>query len=758
MTPATIKKHLNIADNLIKGEFKDLMYIRSLYEKKLCPEAKNYIHKETKTRTYNNLLEKIGFKNKQIKLDEELYSHCNKTGVFYQDFVSSAFVPTFLEISKNEYQKLIKNNSLKPAGYESINLYGRSVDIPYFDINYLYNYFLHEISSEDRLILDLKNKYPLFKINKKLKIISFKYQILPTLFVEFKEKYEDIKNKKESFADIVSILNEIETKILFLDSLKLSKKMEKLILSYPYLFIDKKNNSITLEKENNKILDFSLEQKISYEQAISISKIKEIPFSYDENKDILLYYPAMNNKKRKFKFILGPTNSGKTYEAMEHLKRAKSGIYLGPLRMLAQEKYEELKEKNIPTSLITGEQKIIDISASHISGTVEIVNPDEKYEVGVIDEIQMLSDPERGKAWLKAVLSLNADTVYLLGSDNSEYLNLIITILKKYNIEYHIEIKTRLSKLSSMSKSVNDDNLKQGDVIVAFDRNTLFLIAKELQSKKCSLLFGDLPYETKLTELEKFKNGNTDILITTDAIAMGINLPIKRVLFYKLYKYEGVNFSIDSELFYQIAGRAGRYKEDGFYGIYDSPFVDSNLHPEDFSFLSENNYSIYSNLIKCNDFKRNIEYKEYDFSKFYYDYDDYLLKKLEKENLNYFQVLHVYKKTIPFSIRNDNLNINLIQDIVKVSKKEGLYYILSLSPNNDLFKKSSINEYIKSFNLRNNNVFIDEKIINTLKIISLSKKINEYLENKEDYSCEWSFYARNLNFKRYEYYDDDYYY
>mgnify|MGYP002515176947 CR=1 FL=1 len=762
MTPKTIKQHLEKAEEILKGQKKNLFYIREQYHTKLCNEAKNYLNNETKTRTYHNFLKKIGFSNKEIKLDALIYEHCKNTHVYYQETVTSAFVPAFLNISKYEYQKLLKKEFLIPSGYEEVKLYGRYVNIPFFNIHMLMDYFLKNINNEELLISRLKLKFPNFNIDLIKETISFSHFITPLIYIEFIQSFKKGKDISKLTCSIEKAVSNIQTKIDELISLNLKNKIEAIILSGDKIYIDNDQNILTNKNHDlGSYLNFEKINKISFSQAKSILDIQtSIPsFEYE---DLLKLYPAMNNIKREFKFILGPTNSGKTHNALIHLKEAKSGIYLGPLRMLAQEKYEELLKDGISTSLLTGEKKIIDISATHVSATVESVDPDKKYDVGIIDEIQMLDDMERGRYWLKAILSLNADTIYLLGSEHFHYIQLIKNIFDKYNIKYEIEIKERLSNLLPLNKTIQKEDLQKGDVIIAFDKNTLFLLAEDLQynNKKISVLFGELPYERKIEELENFKYGKTDILISTDAISMGINLPIKRILFHKLYKYNGYfNEQINSSLFNQIIGRAGRYYEDGFYGLYHSQFVSNKLHPDDLLFLNNNN-NIFDSLKNCyinNKTIKKVKIEKNNFD-YLYLYDNYLLNKLSLSKLNYLQVLKKYNELNPFNCTNNIPDSSLIQDIIKNSNKEGLYFILSLSPFDKLFKYSDIKSYISNFDFNHSSLFVDEKITRILKLKLLNSKINNILANQNIYELPWSNYSKDLSFKIRDYDYPDYFY
>lgn len=135
--------------------------------------------------------------------------------------------------------------------------------------------------------------------------------------------------------------------------------------------------------------------------------------------DLKSLYPLARSLNRKLKFFVGPTNSGKTYSAMVELKKANSGLYLAPLRLLALEGFEDLKEYKIGTSLITGEEQIIDEDASHVCSTIEMVDFDMDVDVAVIDEVQMLDDDDRGWAWVNAIIGAPAKTIIMTGSVNA---------------------------------------------------------------------------------------------------------------------------------------------------------------------------------------------------------------------------------------------------------------------------------------------------------------------------------------------------
>ena len=261
--------------------------------------------------------------------------------------------------------------------------------------------------------------------------------------------------------------------------------------------------------------------------------------------------------------VLGPTNSGKTHEAMEALKAAKTGIYLAPLRLLALENFERLAAAGLPARLETGEESLgaSRENATHYSMTVEKCPYDKVFDVAVIDEVQMLADPDRGASWTAAILGIRAKKIFLLGSAASSDVLKRLTSLTGENLSF--VFKERLSPLRIESKPIRSSKeLMRGDALITFSRDGV-LRTKELLHKsglKASVIYGGLSPEVRRAETEKFRAGETDIVIATDAIGMGLNLPIRRIVFMETQKYNGEGIvDLSHSQFLQIAGRAGRY-------------------------------------------------------------------------------------------------------------------------------------------------------------------------------------------------------
>lgn len=271
-------------------------------------------------------------------------------------------------------------------------------------------------------------------------------------------------------------------------------------------------------------------------------------------------FPLARSMKRKFFIFIGKTNSGKTHAALDELAKGINGVYLAPLRLMAQEGQESLNDRGITTSLITGEERNIIEEASHISSTIEMCNMSKMIDVAVIDEIQTISDDSRGWAWSQALVGIPAKNIYLVGSE--EALPFIIPILTHLGEEYEIKRFQRKTPLEVREPLAKLKDLKSGDCVVVFSRKSALEMKNLIESngKKCSVIYGNLSPDVRRIEAQKFKSGENPILVATDAIGMGLNLPISRIFFSTLEKYDGIETRyLHSSEIKQIAGRAGRY-------------------------------------------------------------------------------------------------------------------------------------------------------------------------------------------------------
>ncbi|KAH9882159.1 hypothetical protein J1614_001331 [Plenodomus biglobosus] len=280
------------------------------------------------------------------------------------------------------------------------------------------------------------------------------------------------------------------------------------------------------------------------------------------------WFPATREIQRTVHLHVGPTNSGKTYHALKRLEEADTGIYLGPLRLLAHEVYTRLNAKNKTCALVTGdEQRMPDGDRPNMfSCTVEMAPLNARFDVAVIDEIQMISHPERGWAWTQAYLGLQAKEIHLCGEARTVPIMRELAALA--GDEVHVHEYERLTPLQVMPESLrgNLDLLEKGDCIVAFTIIGIHALRREIETrtgKHCAIVYGSLPPETRAQQARLFNDPDNDYdyLVASDAIGMGLNLAIKRVIFESTMKSNGLYFTplVVSDV-KQIAGRAGRFK------------------------------------------------------------------------------------------------------------------------------------------------------------------------------------------------------
>ncbi|RJG02894.1 helicase-related protein [Noviherbaspirillum sedimenti] len=296
----------------------------------------------------------------------------------------------------------------------------------------------------------------------------------------------------------------------------------------------------------------------------------------------LAEYPASfelaRRLPRRFIALLGPTNSGKTHQAMEALIKARTGLYLAPLRLLALENYERLLQakphgKELKVNLITGEERRITEGATHVASTVEMLDPRARVDVAVIDEIQMLADRDRGAAWTAAVCGAPAGVVYLVGA--LEARRAVEALAARLECPLEVHVLKRKGPLSMEPGPVKKlRNLRRGDAVIAFSRRDVLMWRDMIaeQGHSVATIYGNLSPEVRQAQAARFRDGSADIVIGTDAIAMGLNLPIERVVMTTYVKFNGIEEEeVPVALARQIAGRAGRFgvHEEGFVAGYD---------------------------------------------------------------------------------------------------------------------------------------------------------------------------------------------
>jgi ATP-dependent RNA helicase SUPV3L1/SUV3 len=274
--------------------------------------------------------------------------------------------------------------------------------------------------------------------------------------------------------------------------------------------------------------------------------------------------------QRQVTLFVGPPNSGKTHAAFERLAQALDGAYLAPLRLLALEGRDRLVARGVPCSLLTGEENQPADGARVVSSTIEMVATNTPIDVAVIDEAQMIFDSSRGWAWTQAIVAVPAREVIVICSAYA--VPAIENLLGLCGESCTVREFPRKQHVELLPAPVPIASLKLGDAVVAFSRRDVLMLRDQIAAAghPVSVIYGALPPEVRRREAERFATGESHILVATDAIGMGLNLPIRRVLFSTLTKFDGVaDRRLDISEVHQIAGRAGRYgiHEEGFVGV-----------------------------------------------------------------------------------------------------------------------------------------------------------------------------------------------
>ena len=270
--------------------------------------------------------------------------------------------------------------------------------------------------------------------------------------------------------------------------------------------------------------------------------------------------------KNKINAVLGPTNTGKTFLAIETMLAFESGMIGFPLRLLAREVYDKIIKKIDPNkvALITGEEKIIPPNAKYFLCTVESMPIDKNLDFVGIDEIQMCADHERGHIFTDRLLNLRGEKLTMLMGSHT-----IKNIIFNLNEDTEFINKVRLSKLSYVGhKKISRINRKS--VIIAFSSEEVYAIAELIRRQKggAAIVMGSLSPKTRNSQVSLYQSGDVDFLVATDAIGMGINMDLESVYFSNLKKFDGKKLRrLNLSEIGQIAGRAGRYLNDGNFGI-----------------------------------------------------------------------------------------------------------------------------------------------------------------------------------------------
>ena len=282
-----------------------------------------------------------------------------------------------------------------------------------------------------------------------------------------------------------------------------------------------------------------------------------------------LEFPEVRQMHRHFILHIGPTNSGKTFRSLERLKLAANGVYLGPLRLLALEVFEQMQKYHVPCTMRTGQECIEEDGSRVMASTIEMADFDENYDIAVIDEAQLVADPDRGHSWTKAILGLRAPEIHICMSPAAEAV--ICHLIDLCEDTYEVERYERKTKLLCENKAfVFPDDVRQGDALIAFSKKSVLDVAGRLEEVgvNASVIYGSLPPEIRRRQMHLFHKKKTKVVVATDAIGMGLNLPVKRIVFLQAEKFDGVTRRLlTTAEVKQIAGRAGRF------GLYPEGYV-----------------------------------------------------------------------------------------------------------------------------------------------------------------------------------------
>ena len=286
------------------------------------------------------------------------------------------------------------------------------------------------------------------------------------------------------------------------------------------------------------------------------------------------FFTPARSMRRSLELIVGPTNSGKTYQALNALAEGESGIYLAPLRLLALEGQEEIEKRGRPTSFLTGEERDLKAGATFWSSTIEMMDMNRVVDAAVIDEVQLLSDSDRGWAWSAALIGAPAKRIIMTGSpdcvplveDLAQYLGEPLSVR-------HLE---RFNPLAVLESAADLDHIEPGTAVVCFSRRDVLGLKQHLEQRhRVSVIYGNLSPPVRREEARRFRSGETKVLVATDAIALGLNLPIKTVIFYSTWKFNGrEEVRLTPSEIRQIGGRAGRY------GKHDAGYVGALTHAD----------------------------------------------------------------------------------------------------------------------------------------------------------------------------------
>ena len=405
-----------------------------------------------------------------------------------------------------------------------------------------------------------------------------------------------------------------------------------------------------------------------------------------------------------------------------------SGMIGFPLRLLAREVYDKIIKKIDPNkvALITGEEKIIPSNAKYFVCTVESMPIDKKLDFVGVDEIQLCSDHERGHIFTDRLLNLRGEKLTMLMGSST-----IKNIISKLDEDTEFINKERLSKLSYVGhKKIS--RIDRKTAIIAFSVEEVYAIAELIRRQKggAAIVMGSLSPKTRNSQVELYQSGDVDFLVATDAIGMGINMDLDNVYFSNLKKFDGRKLRrLNLSEMGQIAGRAGRYLNDGSFGITGDC---KEINPNEIDLLENHKFETINTL-----FWRNTDL---DFTN-----SSNLIKSLdEKPNKDWLRRIHECEdeKILKYFLKN--LDNNIISDKEKLSLLWECCQIpdfVKKTYGNHLEVVSKVHEFLASKEGKVPNVYMKNKLSSLDKLDGNIDSISNRIANVRT----WSYVSNKLN-------------
>lgn len=572
-------------------------------------EEKILLLQEEQTNRVNALKQKLIDEKEAIRLEKEKERQLR---AWKKTLIHAKEVPAYLGIKLSQFKKWKEDGRIPVADIVSFRKWGKNLSATKHDpvvLNSITPELIAQWTEEDnknkvkktRVVLQSskdKAKWTRHwnKQKKQLEGQGFYFDqetIAQKYSIQFKLEGDVFKHHLFFHIPLIGIVKEKENSLIDFAhtafelytveslSLKLKEKIQELSSHYlgqindiqEKIFI---HESLLLfihqEHSLNKLFEHSLEKHFkSLKKELSVLRSQKAVREVLKLDDYANNFPIARGIGRNIKLIVGPTNSGKTFEALEALKNAHSGVYLAPLRLLAMEVFDKLNQSGVPCNLHTGEEHIDIPGAKHTASTIEMLDTKHIVDVAVIDEFQMLKDSSRGWAWTAALTGVPAKQVFAVGSKKS--LEMTTQLFKYLKEDFSIVELERKTPLVLLKDPVTIYDVKKHDIVVAFTRKDVLNIAAQLRKRglNVSAIYGSLSPEVRRKQSELFLNGTHDVVVATDAIGMGLNLPAQRVIFSTTTKFDGKEKRklLPSEV-KQIAGRAGRFGlfEKGEYSAF----------------------------------------------------------------------------------------------------------------------------------------------------------------------------------------------